>query len=459
MLCSGGTCQPTCTDGQKDGAETDVDCGGPVCPKCAIGKTCASAGDCVTGVNGEPTCTGSTCGFACSAGFADCNGGVGCATDITTTSNCGACGVTCSAYCVNGACNNPVAISNPAGYHHACAILQDGSVYCWGQNASGEVGDGTTTLRSSPTKVTLPYPATAVSGNGDGNAQTCAVLTDGSLWCWGDNAYGELGVGDANVHLGPQKVPLPNVAQVAVGGVHVCAVDTNQDLYCWGSNSYGEVGNGTPTYDVTTPTMITSSVVALAAGEEHACAVKTGGAVYCWGSNGAGELGDGTTNVNGASAPVAVPTVWLSSVATVAAGNEYTCARSGTVGYCWGMNDEGQLGLGNIMNQSVPAPLPQLTGVTQLVAGVYHAAALTSKGLYTWGGNQSGQLGDGTFTNNPVPTVVSFPDAATVALSWGDTCVITTGHVMSCWGDNTYGQLGDGTTSASSTPVAVVWPP
>jgi hypothetical protein len=307
--CKAGVCAPpSCSDALKDGNESDVDCGGPMCPKCAAGKTCLAPGDCQTGVNGQPTCAG-TCGFACAAGFGDCDPVVGCETDTTKPANCGTCNVSCSAYCVNGSCNDPVTIT--AGYSHNCAVLKDGSVYCWGFNQLGEVGDGTTGNKIMPTKIALPLAATAISAKGvflggvTYSAHTCAILLDQSVWCWGGNANGELGQGDTAVYAGPVKVKnLASINRLVVGGAHTCAVNANNDLYCWGRNTNGQIGNALVT-PVLLPQLILPGVTSkLALGSVHTCIVKTDGNPYCWGGNSNGQLGSGNltgTNVPGAA--------------------------------------------------------------------------------------------------------------------------------------------------------------
>jgi alpha-tubulin suppressor-like RCC1 family protein len=148
------------------------------------------------------------------------------------------------------------------GYEHTCAILHDGSVWCWGYNLDGELGDGTAINKSKPTKVTLPGPAVQVGGKGvfiaatAYEAHTCALLADHTVWCWGSNDSGELGTGDTAPSPSPVQANLANVTQIAVGGAHTCAIDTSADLYCWGANSHGEVGDGMPGDDIWTPKKI-----------------------------------------------------------------------------------------------------------------------------------------------------------------------------------------------------------
>ncbi len=460
--CKNGVCaMPTCSDGHQDGDESDLDCGGTKCPKCAPGKACVTAGDCQTGVNGLPTCNG-TCGFACSAGFGDCDAALGCETDTTKPANCGSCNVSCSAYCVNGTCNDPVAIAG--GYSHTCAILKNGNVYCWGFNQLGEVGDGTTGNKISPTKITLPGAATAISARGvflggvSYSAHTCAILLDQSVWCWGGNANGELGQGDTAVYAGPVKVKnLGSVNRLAVGGAHTCAVNVNNDLYCWGRNASGQVGNGTVT-PVLTPVLVLSGVTSkVTLGGAHTCIIKTDGNPYCWGANTNGQLGSGNfTATSGPGGAIA----GLTGLVEIAAGQSFTCARTATTVSCWGRNAAGELGLGNTMQQTTPQVVPGVTNVSQLGGGVFYAGAVTAGGNYMWGSDGQGEFGDG-LTTAIVSTPELVPGLATftkLSFANGTSCGLTAASQMSCWGDNSYGEIGDGTTNLSSVPVPVSWP-
>lgn len=431
-VCAGSpkTCQaPTCTDDVRNGDETDVDCGGSTCPACGKGKGCLEASDCEAGEHGTPTCDG-TCGFECATGYDDCDGATGCETDVTTKDHCGSCTVSCSAYCVAGSCNDPVAVTG--GNRFSCALLHDGTVWCWGMNSDGQLGDGTTTNSPSPQNVSLPMAATAVVAGVAGASSTCALLADKTLRCWGD-LYGS-----------GQDVPLANVIQVSLGVVHACAIDTDQKLYCWGENDSGQLGTG-DWGPRAVPTHVMSDVKAVAAGSDHTCAIKTAGTVYCWGTY-------GTTETN---TPPAVPVI--NNALEVVAGGGASCART-TVGvFCWGVNGDGQLGLGTNTPQSTPQPV-SVVSATQIAMGRAHVGAVTASGLFMWGDNQTGQLGDGTGVDRWSPVLALLSDVAAVSCSWFHSCAITKAHQLFCWGDNNEGALGDGTTAPSSAPVPVVWP-
>ncbi len=360
---------------------------------------------------------------------------------------------------VSGLASGVAAVA--AGGFHTCALTTSGGVLCWGYNGEGELGDGTTTtmVRSTPTPASGLGSGVAAIAAGD--YHTCALTTSGGVVCWGGNWAGQLGDGTTTQRLTPTAVSglASGVTAIAVGLTHTCGLTTDGGVLCWGSNTAGQLGDGTTT-DRWTPTPVSglgSGVLGIAAGEFHTCAWTTGGGVRCWGRNSEGQLGDGT--MTGRLTPTAVSGLG-SGVAAVAAGGYHTCGLTTTGGaVCWGGNGEGELGDGSTTQRTTPTAVSGLTsGVESLAAGASHSCAFMTGGdVVCWGRNDYGQLGDGTTTQRTTPTEVSrlSNGVAAVATGGDHTCVLTSGGGAACWGYNSMGQLGDGTRTWRSTPTAV----
>ncbi len=358
---------------------------------------------------------------------------------------------------VSGLTSGGTAIA--AGYEHSCALTTSGGVMCWGDNTYGELGDGTTTQSLTPVAVSgLTSGVTAIAA---GNLHTCALTTAGGVECWGYNGNGQLGDGTTTQSLTPVDVSglASGVTAIAAGGFHTCALTTAGGVQCWGDNGWGQLGDGT-TIQRLTPVAVsglTSGVTAIAAGELHTCALTTAGEVGCWGANYYGQLGDGT--LTNRSTPMVVSGL-TSGVTAIAAGDQYSCALTTAGGVeCWGYNLYGELGDGTPTRRLTPVDVSGLaSGVTAISAGYNHTCAITSTGgVECWGSNNEGQLGDSTNTDRLTPMDVSGLTSGLTAISAGyyHTCALTTAGGVECWGENTYGQLGDGTNTNRLTPVAV----
>jgi hypothetical protein len=251
--------------------------------------------------------------------------------------------------------NAPPAVA--VGAAHTCAIIA-GGIQCFGANAHGQLGDGTTTDRSTPPAAGVVGPVTPVAAVAAGGAHTCARDADGQVWCWGQRDEGEVGDGIGVDRLSPVPIAIGGGAKataIAAGAAHTCALADGGDLYCWGRGTEGQLG-GSDTANAATPTRIAGITGALdvAAGRAHTCAVAADNTVLCWGANDAGQLGNGTTAASPTTAPT--PVTGLAGVASITAGGAHTCARlvDGTVS-CWGADTSGQLGDGVALSASVPA--------------------------------------------------------------------------------------------------------
>ena len=349
-----------------------------------------------------------------------------------------------------------------AGSAHTCGIRTDGRLFCWGRNTYGQLGDATTVERTVPTQ--------AVSGFSDwttvsaGYEHTCARRSTGRIYCWGRNNVGQVGDGGTTNRITPTPVgSWTNWTSVSAGGFHTCARRTNGRLYCWGYNGDGQLGNGTTTltlHPVQVARGWTNWTSSIATGTSHTCARRGNGRLYCWGFNGDGQLGDGTTATR--LVPRQVARHWANWT-TVTGGEKQTCARRGNRRlYCWGGNEDGQLGDGTIAQRNRPTQVAghwaSWTPVSS--AGGEHSCALRSRGrLYCWGNNSDGHLGDGTLTARHRPTKVPGSRLwSKVSLGAYHTCAISRAKRAYCWGYNGTGQRGDGTTSSTATPTEVAAP-
>ena len=247
------------------------------------------------------------------------------------------------------------------GISHTCGVTPAGAAYCWGDNANGQLGDGSTTGELTPVLVAAPAGVSfaAVSA---GTSHTCGVTAAGAAYCWGFNADGELGDGSGTGQLTPVPVAAPpgvSFLAVSVGGNHTCGVTAAGAAYCWGSNGAGELGDGTTTSQLS-PVQVAGSVsfATLTAGFFHTCGVTAAGAAYCWGANSSGRLGDGTTTQR--LTPVLVAAPAGVSFAALSAGNSHSCGVTPAgAAYCWGDNFYGQLGDGTTTDQLTPVRVVQ----------------------------------------------------------------------------------------------------
>jgi len=303
------------------------------------------------------------------------------------------------------------------GDSHTCALLGDGTVQCWGVGDSGQRGDGTfNNISTVPVAVVGLSNAVAVAARG---YHSCALLLgDGTVWCWGRNVDGQLGNGTrAPVDCSPgscgSSTPvrvggITGAAAVIAGGYHTCALFGDGTAQCWGRNDDGQLGDGTFTTSSTpVPVGGLTGAGAVTGGFYHTCALLGDGTVQCWGRNAEGQLGDGSSI--GTRAPTRV--IGITGALAVSGGFQHTCAllSDGTV-QCWGRNAEGQLGDGTTTSSSTPVRVGGVTGAVAVSAGILHTCALLANGtVKCWGavGNGFGQLGNGATTGSSTPVTVT----------------------------------------------------
>ena len=281
-----------------------------------------------------------------------------------------------------------------------------------------------------------------------GEERTAAIKPDGSLWVWGYNSGGQLGDGTTEDKTSPIKI-MDNVVAVSAGwGVHTAAIKTDGSLWTWGYNSCGQLGDDTRK-DKTSPIKIMDNVTVISAGSDYTVAIKTDGSLWTWGYNGRGRLGDGTTVEK--ISPVKI----MDNVVAISAGSSHAAAikTDGSL-WTWGDNSSGQLGDGTTENKT--SPIKIMDNVVAISAGSGHTAAIKTDGsLWIWGKNKYGQLGDGTTEYRYLPIKI-MDNVATVSAGWSHSTAIKTDGSLWAWGSNYRGQLGDGTTEDRSTPIKIM---
>ena len=330
------------------------------------------------------------------------------------------------------------------GDYHSGVIAQDGSLYMWGVNDFGQIGDGTTKNRYKPTKILDHVVSVSL-----GDYYSGAITQDGSLYMWGSNVYGQIGDGTTEDRYKPTKI-LDHVIAVSLGYCHSGAITQDGSLYMWGSNDSGQIGDGT-TEDRYKPTKILDHVIAVSLGVSHSGAITQDGSLYMWGSNSRGGIGDGTTEVR------YKPTKILDHVIAVSlqTGNSGAITQDGSL-YMWGSNVYGEIGDGTEEDRYKPTKI--LDHVIAVSLGDDHSGAITQDGsLYMWGRNYYGEIGDGTEEDRYKPTKI-LDHVIAVSLGVGHSGAITQDGSLYMWGWNSDGQIGDGTTKARYTPTQITIP-
>ncbi len=389
-------------------------------------------------------------------------------------------------------CTDTQILQVVAGGFHTCVLIEGGRVRCWGGSSAGVVGLGNTNDigddETPAESMDIPFPGAAV-GLDAGGAHVCALFDDGALRCWGVGFTGQLGNGDF-ITLGDDEtlegLPASDVggtpSQFSLGANHSCARFPDDFIRCWGSNVNGQLGNGNTMNigDDEVPAsigpVIISSTIAVAAGAGHTCAMSIDFKLTCWGRNDHGQLGYGNTLSFGDDpgevpqfvGPIELEPPSLPNGATlteVSLGAAHSCAlfTSGDA-LCWGGNDHGQLGQGNVEdwgngNSETPAMLEPINlggAATAISAGSSHTCALLEDGdVRCWGYNERGQLGLGhpgvdavgdDELPNAVPTVTLGAPAVAISSGYYHNCALLDTNEITCWGDNSDGRLGYGHT-------------
>lgn len=372
------------------------------------------------------------------------------------------------------------------GAFHTCALDGDGNAWCWGDNSLGQLGDGSEDNTASiPMAVVTPqaFPSGGYVSIDAGGDATCAIDTAADIWCWGSNGQGQLGVGDWNVGNAniPRKIVMPvvndvtvNFVQVSVGDQHVCARTSGGVLYCWGDNASGQLGN--LQYDssenapvlVTTISMLPQTYQWVSAGASHTCAIASASpannplnnTAWCWGDGNGGALGySGADGFYTEPVAVTTGTGLPSTYASISAGFEYTCAVATNGGaWCWGDESNGELGNDSDAGDYLDTPQPVDTAGTRpdtyslVVVDGYHTCALTGSSVaWCWGSDVTGELGNSTGAtgeDQPMPVIVDVtgPDVPdtfeTLDVGVRHTCALDALGRIWCWGEDSFGQLG-----------------
>jgi len=435
-VCTSGTCGTIAVkDGTSVGAQTPGDCKKNVClsgtlsfdadpedvppaPNDCSKGTCDGNNPssvslepgtvCNLGDNIQGVCNGQgTCG-ECKPGAARCDGNQPQVCSDEGVWNAGNPCIASAPICSAGACVSVTGLA--AGGHHTCAVLSDGTARCWGDNSSGQLGLG---KAGGVEKKPVPITATTnVNGLALGGAHSCARLKDGTVKCWGANTHGELGGGDAMPHADAVKVMgSNNVVGLSAGGSHTCAIDTAGNFFCWGSNSDGQIGSG-KSGDALAPAPIVfpgdlgGGVASAALGGKHTCAAAKNNAVFCWGDDDSGQVGD-SDGLGDKPTPLQVtPSSAGSPPVMLVAGARHTCAQNAAATYCWGSNEKYQFGMAAKTPIQFPAPTATQFSVkgTMFVAGAEFTCLLRAdKNIECAGDDSRGQLANGT-TQFPIGT-------------------------------------------------------
>jgi alpha-tubulin suppressor-like RCC1 family protein len=300
-----------------------------------------------------------------------------------------------------------------AGTSHTCGLTAGGQAYCWGDNSLGQLGDGTAPIgHQTPVEVAGGRRFTQIRV---GFRHTCALTSSGAAFCWGENAHGQLGTGTSAgpedsfgvaCSIRPVRVAGGHVfRQIRPGGEHTCGLDEENRYFCWGNNLFGQLGDGTLTTRLK-PVLVSGGLLfaQVSAGGMHTCGVTSQNHAWCWGRNATGQLGDGSTTRRRQPTEVAGGLRFSG----VSAGVEHSCGVTTTKrAYCWGSNAFAQLGDGTTTERHVPKAVAGGLLWDVVLAGWQPTCGLNPVGTaFCWG---AGGVGDGTNMQRATPTAVAAP--------------------------------------------------
>ena len=347
---------------------------------------------------------------------------------------------------------------------HSLALRSDGTLWAWGDDQYGQLGLGSAdgSPHHTPTRVGTASDWVAVSCGG---GSSFALRSDGSLWAWGRNVDGVLGLGDTSDRYAPVRVGTANEWTAVSGGVgFTIALRSDGSLWAWGTNDFGKLGLGGADHLAhPTPTRVgtAGTWTAIAAGRASSLALRSDGSLWSWGRNAWGGLGLGHTPGRHAPVRIGTATTWTA----VASGGDFSLAlQSNGSLRAWGRNVEGELGLGTTAGRNVPAALPSAAGRwalqgARLACGHDHSVVIAADGsLWAWGDDYNGELGLGGVDSDPHPTATRVGTATNwtaVAAGWGDTLAIRSDGSLWAWGADYYGELGLGDTAQRDAPTRV----
>ncbi|HUX95715.1 MAG TPA: DUF4163 domain-containing protein [Bacteroidales bacterium] len=348
------------------------------------------------------------------------------------------------------------------GSHTTILLKEDGTVWAWGRNSFGALGNGLETDTPAPVLVSGLTGVMAISAASEYNI---ALKSDGTVWSWGSNEYGGLGNGTkTNSNIPVQAKGLTGVTAIAGGSDHTLALKSDGTVWTWGNNSFGQIGDGTknnelskndPDNDQLTPVQVSGliGVCAIAASRGHSLALKADGTLWTWGRNDLGQLGDGTDKEHFSPVQVlgSAGNGFLTDITTIAAGGSYggnsAAIRSDGTLFLWGENDNGQLGDGSEKSRLFPAAVPGLTNVKSVAVGGQFVIALKLDGtVWAWGYNYDGQLGINMEGDTDIPVQVpGLEGVSAIETGASHTGAVKADGTVWLWGDDSFGQLGDGT--------------